>query len=349
MEVSIPPLAELYPEGALLDCLDSLRGLSVAIVGFGKMGLLRSTILNMLVDDIVKYVVDRSFVVRFGFSRLFRKSVFKKNLDEVLDSGVDVVYITTPTQSHYPLLRDVLSRGVRAVFVEKPPTANCEQLKRLVGLARGRITMVGFQKRFALPFRHARLLIGDGLLGDVESVEAYIRSGDVVEPTERFRDLGRGVLLDLGIHLIDLLAWFFGDLRVEKASCRTLFSGVDDWCELLLRSKDSFEVRATVTWSDSSFRVPETFVRVKGSRGLLEVTEDYLRISTPSAEKVFYRPHYYQGIPPALVADPEYTIEDMHLLLCLAESRDTDVNLESALPAMKIVDEAYALQGSSRA
>jgi len=36
---------------------------------------------------------------------------------------------------------------------------------------------------------------------------------------------------------VDLLVWFFGDLRVEKASCRTLFSGVDDYCEFLLRSR----------------------------------------------------------------------------------------------------------------
>ncbi|WP_460024991.1 Gfo/Idh/MocA family protein [Infirmifilum sp. SLHALR2] len=321
--------------------------MSVAIVGFGKMGLLHSTILNMLVDGIVKYVVDRSFVVRFGFSRLFKKSIFKKNLDEVLDSSVDMVYITTPTYSHYPMLRNVLSRGVRAIFVEKPPTASYEQLRSLVDLARGRITMAGFQKRFALPFRHARLLIESGLLGSVESIEAYIRSGDITEPTERFRGLGRGVLLDLGLHLVDLLAWFFKDLRVEKASCRSIFSGVDDYCELLLGSREGFEVGATVTWSDPSLRVPETLIRVKGSKGLLEVSEDYLRISTASNEKTFYRPHYYQGIPPVLVADPEYTIENMHLLLSLAENRDTGVNLDSALPAMRIIDEAYALQGSS--
>lgn len=348
MEISTPSLIELYPERTLLDHLNDLKGISVAIVGFGKMGLLHSTILNMLVDGIVKYVVDRSFVVRFGFSRLFKKSIFKKDLYEVLDGGVDVVYITTPAQSHYPLLREVLGRGVRAAFVEKPPTASYEQLRSLVNSARGRITMVGLQKRFALPFRHAKLLIDSGVLGSVESVKAYIMSGDVVEHTERFRSLGRGVLLDLGVHLVDLLVWFFRDLRVEKASCRALFSGVDDWCELVLRSGEGFEVRAIVTWSDPSFRVPETLIRVKGSKGLLEVTEDYLKISTPSVEKTFYKPHYYQGIPPVLVADPEYTIEDMHLLLRLVENRDTDANLDSALPVMRIIDEVYAMQGLSR-
>jgi len=347
MEISIPPLVELYPEETLLDYLNDLKGISVAIVGFGKMGLLHSTILNMLVDDVVKYIVDRSLVVRLGFSKLFKKNIFKKDLDKVLDNGIDVVYITTPTQSHYPLLRKVLSRGVRAVFVEKPPTTSYEQLRSLIDMAKGRITMVGFQKRFALPFRHAKLLIDSGALGSVESVEAYIKSGDVIEHTERFRDLGRGVLLDLGIHLADLLAWFFGDLKVETTSCRAIFSGVDDYCELLLRGKEGFKVETTVTWSDPSFRVPETFIRVRGSKGLLEATEDYLKISTHSAEKSFYKPQYYQGIPPVIVADPEYTIEDMHLLLRLAENEDTDTNLSSALPAMRIIDEAYAMQGSS--
>jgi len=54
-------------------------------------------------------------------------------------------------------------------------------------------------------------------------------------------------------------------------------------------------VRATATWNDPSFRVPETLIRVRDPKGLLEVTEDYLKISTPSAEKAFYRPHYYLG------------------------------------------------------
>ena len=195
-----PDLDVLYPEKEFNDLLDCVKDLGVVIVGFGKMGILHGTILNLLVGDIVKAVVDRSFLVSFGFSRLLKSLKFYRGLDNVLDGSCDVFYVTTSTQSHYGVLRYLLNTGVaKAVFVEKPPTTNFKEFAELADMIGDRIVMVGLQKRYALPLRHAKTLIENDVLGDIERVECYIRSGDIQEKTKRFKPLGRGVLLDLSL------------------------------------------------------------------------------------------------------------------------------------------------------
>jgi len=54
--------------------------LKVAIIGFGKMGILHSGILNLLVPGIVKAVVDKSFILTFGVSRLIRSLKFYRDI-----------------------------------------------------------------------------------------------------------------------------------------------------------------------------------------------------------------------------------------------------------------------------
>jgi len=243
---------------------------------------------------------------------------------------------------------------VRYIFVEKPPTVNYKQLLDLISIKKGgQVVMVGFQKRYALTFRHAKLLLDNGVIGGVEEVNAYIRSGDILEPTSRFDALGRGVLLDLGVHLIDLLTWFFRIKSVERARSRSLYIRVDDVFTAELEAREGFKIFIEASWSNPDYRVPETYIEVKGSHGVLRVAEDYLKVSTSreyellgsKREVTLYKPHYYQGIPPANLADPEYTIEDIHFLESICEGREPLTSIEKSLETMKLVDELYEVAG----
>jgi len=343
-------VAEICPE-VLNWRAPNKKGLRVAIIGFGKMGLLHSGILNLLVPGALRSVVDKSLLLTLGASRIIGAVKFYRDLDKMLEEiEPEVVYVTTPTPSHYPILRNLIERGVKYIFVEKPPTVNSEQLKQLISIKRAdQHVMVGLQKRYALPFRHAKLLIDNEAIGDPRFIRASIRSGDVQGPTTRFDDLGRGALLDLGIHLLDLLMWFFEVKHVTQAEGRSIYTKVDDVFRAELVAEDGAKVSIEVTWSDPEHRVPETYMEIEGSRGTIRVTEDYLKVKAEKEhqlmnnkkEMVLYKPYYYQGIPPVNLADPEYTIENMHFLRCIHEGLEPLTSIESALKVMELVDSLY--------
>jgi predicted dehydrogenase len=331
---------------------DELR---IAIIGFGKMGLLHSGILNLLAPGAVKAIVDKSFLLTFGASRLIKSIKFYRDIEKMLNKvEPSTVYVATPTSSHYPIVKSLLEHGVKYIFVEKPPTLNLNQLQSLVSTKKqGQIVMVGFQKKYALTFRHAKLLLESNVIGEVEKVCAYIRSGDILEPTSRFDVFGRGVLLDLGVHLVDLLTWFFNIKDVARAEGKSLYTHVDDVFTAELESGKGFKISIEASWSSPEYRVPETYIEVQGSRGVIRVTEDYLKASTAiehellgnKKEVAFYKPHYYQGIPPVNLADPEYTIENMHFLESIHEAREPLTSIEKSIETMRLIDELYEVAG----
>ena len=325
--------------------------LKVAIIGFGKMGLLHGAILNLLIPGAVRAVVDRSLLLTLGASRLVKYLKFYRDADRMLrEVEPDIVYVTTPTSSHYPIVKHLLEYGVKYVFVEKPPTVNLEQLRDLISTkGPGQVVMVGFQKRYALPFRHTKLLLERDVIGEVVGVSSYIRSGNILEPASRFDKLGRGVLLDLGVHLIDLLTWFFGVERVVKAEYRSTYTRVDDVFKAELETEEGFAISVEASWSNPEYRLPETYIEIRGTLGTIKVTEDYLKVSTNTEhsllgnvkEVVLYKPHYYQGIPSVNLADPEYTIENIHLLASIREGREPLTGIEKVSKTMELIDKLY--------
>ena len=321
----------------------------LAVIGFGKMGVLHSTILNLLSPGSVRIIVEKSRLLRMFLGRVLRGVGVYSDAGRLSENSVDAVYVTTPTQTHYHLISDLIGRGGWMMFVEKPPTTSYGELRSLLSRGGSKRIMVGLQKRFSLPIRHARLLLKQGLLGSVSRVNAYIRSGSVLDSARRYDRLGRGVMLDLGIHLADLLEWFFGAGEVLEARGRSIHTGVDDYVYGRLRGAGGEEIVFEATWSDPRYRLVETYVRVEGERGVMEFTEDYLRVKVSTPNPLLcgedrleaYKPHYYAGIPPVNLAEPEYTLEDMHFLAVASDSSEPATSLPRVAGSMRLVEDVY--------
>jgi len=347
-------VTELMPEAANYAEYTE-QDLKFAVIGFGKMGILHSGILNMLKPDCVRGVVDRSRFLVFGASRFIKSIRFYRDIGKMLDrENPQVVYVTTPTESHYDIACMLAEAEVKHIFLEKPPAVNFSEHVALTHrINSDQTVMVGLQKRFALPFRHAKMLLSEGVIGNVEEVSAYIKSSDIMAHTARYDSIGRGVLLDLGIHLIDLLEWIFGIDGVETSSYKSIFTNVDDYFEASLEAKGGANVDLEASWCDAMHRLPETCIQIRASQGVLNVTEDCVIVN--SMEKhpllsndtrlVMYKPHYYQSIPPVNLADPEYTLENIHLMHSIHSHTEPLTSLRNVTKTMEILDQIYRKAG----
>jgi polar amino acid transport system substrate-binding protein len=136
------------------------------------------------------------------------------------DPAIDVVYVATRHDLHYPIARAAIEAG-KKVFVEKPMTMTAEEgreLARLVAERNGLLT-VGFNRRFS---PHAAAL--KKLLGPVAAPKTLlyrVNAGSLPQDHWLFDPAeGGGRLLGEGVHFFDFLAFLAGaePARVHAAS-----------------------------------------------------------------------------------------------------------------------------------
>lgn len=149
-----------------MDPSDPVR---MAVIGAGQWGpnLIRN--FDNPPASVVKFVVDRDGERLKQVRARFPKVAVTEDAAVVLaDSSIDAVAITTPTSTHYGLVKAALVAG-KHVLVEKPITAHVAEAEDLIGLAekRGRVLMVGHVFLFNLAVQQVRKYITSGELGRI--------------------------------------------------------------------------------------------------------------------------------------------------------------------------------------
>ena len=136
----------------------------------------------------------------------------------------DLVIVATPPSEAVALTCQALAVG-RAVLCEKPPAVSSRDFTRAVATQRESraVLMIGFNHRLHASFRQARSALASGRLGAVLSIDGAYTKTTLAEPgawrlsPER---AGGGILMDQGVHLLDLCRTLVGDLKVRSAVLR---------------------------------------------------------------------------------------------------------------------------------
>jgi len=195
--------------------------LRIAIVGCGKIADQHAEQIPLIPDCGIVAVCDREeLMARQLQERLNVPSHFTE-VRELLDKArPDVVHITTPPQSHYPLGKICLEAGCN-VYIEKPFTLNIVEAEQLIALAESKNLKltVGHNAQFSHAALRMRSLVGEGYLGGppvhMESYYCY-NLGDAAyakallgDPYHWVRTLPGGLLQNTISHGISKIAEFF--------------------------------------------------------------------------------------------------------------------------------------------
>jgi predicted dehydrogenase len=130
----------------------------------------------------------------------------------------EAVVVATPNDVHAPMSLAAIERGMH-VFCEKPLGLTVEQAEQMAGAAAraGVRTAVNFTYRSTNPMRHVKRLLDAGAIGTLFhfsiSFWQNIRADESVPLAYRMlRERGGGALMDIGVHMMDLLRWYFGEI-----------------------------------------------------------------------------------------------------------------------------------------
>lgn len=136
-----------------------------------------------------------------------------RSIDAVPADAFDAALVCTPDAVKPALLRDLLRNG-KHVLVEKPLRIDDDAaFDELQGLARktGATCYTAYNHRFEPHVRRMKSVLESGDLGTIYAARLFYGNGTARQVRDSaWRDQGAGVLPDLGSHLIDLVAYWFG-------------------------------------------------------------------------------------------------------------------------------------------
>jgi predicted dehydrogenase len=143
--------------------------------------------------------------------------------------AVDAVSITSPNFLHREMALAAIDAG-KAIWVEKPVGVSPRETAEVAAAARraGTISTVGLNYRQAPAVRHARELIEDGALGEINHFRFQFLASYAANPrgalSWRFsRELaGAGIIADLGSHAVDLAQFLLGPVARTWATSAIL-------------------------------------------------------------------------------------------------------------------------------
>ncbi|HYC32349.1 MAG TPA: Gfo/Idh/MocA family oxidoreductase, partial [Gemmatimonadales bacterium] len=165
--------------------------------------------------------------------------------DEVAGT-VDAALVAAPNAAHEAVTVPLLSRGIH-VLVEKPMARTAAECDRMLAAAErsGAVLAVGHDFRHFPVARFARDLFASGIPGAVRRVDVRQSAGGrwpYASPAALSREAGGGVLLDFGVHLLDLLLWWLGDMRAVAYRDDSA-GGIETECDAELRLASGAPVR----------------------------------------------------------------------------------------------------------
>ncbi len=234
-----------------------MKKIRVGVVGLGWVAQVFHLPLLTKIDEAEVVAVcdkdkarSRMIGEKFSIPNVF--SDYRQMLDR---DDIDAVIICTSTDAHHPVTVAALQAGKHA-FVEKPITRTLLEARQLTEMANSQklTMMVGMNNRFRPDTMILKSFIEKGELGKLFYAKGgWLKSLSDTNPWMTRKDKsGGGVVLDLGIVMLDLILWMMGFPVVTHVSA-TMYShktkSVEDTCLATVRMKPDAVLTLEVSWS----------------------------------------------------------------------------------------------------
>lgn len=267
--------------------------------------------------------------------------------DEILKMDeIDAVDICAPTNAHMALAIKALSAG-KHVLVEKPMSRTVEEAEQMVRAAKQykRKLMVAMNVRFWRDVINLRQFIENGELGELFYAKCgWLRRQEKWNERAWLFDKkysGGGVLMDLGIQILDMTLWLFGNKKVKSVKAATYNRvaklDVEDAAVGFIQLEDGSTITLEVGWT---LLTPhdKLYLDVFGTKGgavlnplrVIKATKEGLINITPQLDET---PTYRYKL--------SYKDELRHFVQCLREDKPMLSSGAESMERMRVLEAMY--------
>ncbi|MBM3252535.1 MAG: Gfo/Idh/MocA family oxidoreductase, partial [Candidatus Omnitrophica bacterium] len=199
----------------------------VGIAGYGYMGQIRRRVVENNAKLELVGICDSEPSVRKDIKgcRVF------ESFSQLLKKEIDIIFVCTPNYYSPEICIKSMQAG-KHVFCEKPPGRNVKDIEDIIRAEKdGARLMFGFNHRFHPGVIKAKVIVDGGNLGRIIGLRGvYGKSGGKNFPKSWRNNKvisGGGILLDQGIHMLDLLLYFCGNFENIKCFVDNSFWNFD--------------------------------------------------------------------------------------------------------------------------
>lgn len=219
-------------------------------------------------------VGNRTYSKAVDFAKKYGiEKVYDDYNDMFTDSDVDVIYITTPHNTHIEFMKKAI-RNDKHILVEKSITLNSRELNEAMELAALHNVVIGEAMTiYHMPvYKKLKEILDSGRLGKVNLITMNFGSYKEYNMNNRFfnRNLAGGAMLDIGVYALSFIRYFMTEKPDKLLSqLKKAPTGVDEQAGLLLMNNDG--QMATVMLSLHSKQPKRGMVSCE--KGYIEITE----------------------------------------------------------------------------
>ncbi|MGN1130117.1 MAG: Gfo/Idh/MocA family protein, partial [Ruminococcus sp.] len=215
-----------------------MKNINWAVLGTGVIANQMAVALNKNGKSIYA-VGNRTYEKAVSFAEKYGiKKVYTDYSEMFTDPEVDVIYITTPHNTHINFMKKAIENG-KHILVEKSITLNSSELQEAVDLAKEKGVVIGEAMTiFHMPiYKKLEEILATGKLGKVNLITMNFGSFKEYDMNNRFfnRNLAGGAMLDIGVYALSFIRWFMDSKPTQLLSqVKTAPTGVDEQAGLLL-------------------------------------------------------------------------------------------------------------------
>ena len=239
--------------------------LKAAIIGYGYWGpKLARNFLNSSKFQI-NYVVDNKPNNLIKAKNEIPLAIRLNNLDEIEAENLDLIILSTPTITHFKLVKKFLK--FTNVLVEKPLSLNLKHTRELEKIAKKskNLLFVDYPFIFSGSTNFIKKIIKNNELGKLLEIESYREQAPIRNDCD--------VIWDLGVHDLSILRYLLNrnPLKIHSQKYKTGNQKKNDTAYINLEYSNNLKVFIKNSWISP---VKTRVIKFKFSKGILICDEN---------------------------------------------------------------------------
>lgn len=219
-------------------------------------------------------VGNRTYQKALDFAGKYEvQKVYEQIDDMFVDEDVDIIYITSPHNTHYQFMKKALKNG-KHILVEKSITLNSRELDDMIALAgkNNRIIAEAMTIWHMPVYKKLWEVVQSGELGKVQMITMNFGSFKEYNMENRFfnMNLAGGAMLDIGVYALSVVRSFMSEKPDEIVSqWKASLTGSDEQATILLKNRQ--QQMATVALTMHSKQPKRAMISCE--KGYIEIME----------------------------------------------------------------------------